>query len=198
MKEERKPELETQTEETSPLNSLPEQETESETKTVSAVADKDAAGNTKRKKSVVVYIFILFAVAFLFLLLAYFMQQRNTAQMLEGLRNSNSAMENIELLQQRNIELDKKVDDLELQVQEYENRIKESEAAKEALEASRKQAEALNLFWQIVKAYESGQLRTCRTLIAQMEEGALISALPSQGEGNAAEEFAAIQKAVTK
>ena len=198
MKEERKSELETQTEEISSLNSLPEQETESEAKTVPAAEGKDAAGNTKRKNSVVVYIFILFAVAFLFLLLAYFMQQRNTAQMLEGLRDSNSAMENIELLQQRNIELDKKVDDLEAQVRDYESQVKESETAKEALEVSRKQVEALNLFWQVVKTYESGQLRTCRTLIAQMEERALVSALPSQGEESAAAEFAAIQKAVTK
>ena len=151
----------------------------------------------RHKNSVIVYIAVLFAVAFLLLLLANFMQQRNTAQLLEGLRDSNSAMENIELLQQRNIELDRQVDNLTAQIRTYEDQLKEAEGQKAALAKTQKENQALDLFWQLVKSYESGARNTCRKLIAQMEEAGLAEALPSQGTESAAAEFAAIKKAVT-
>lgn len=198
MKEERKPEQEWEAAGTkAPAENPPE---------VSPAAAQEAKKETEEKKpsekkhknSVVVYIAVLFAVAFLLLLLAYFMQQRNTAQMLEGLRDSNSAMENIEMLQQRNIELDKQVDDLTAQLRAYEDRLETADAQEKALADAQKQNQALDVFWQLVKAYESGEKNTCRSLIAQMEEKDFVAVLPSEGEKSAAAEFETIRKAVMK
>lgn len=162
----------------------------------------DGTKKGKHQNSVFTYIAILFAVAFFLLLLSYFMQQRNTAQMIQGLQNSATAMENIDLLQRRNIELDKQVDTLTEKLNESETQVetlRDQVAGQEKeKELAKQQASALSQFWQLVKAYENGAYQTCRKIIAQMEESGLVPFLPETEGADAAGEFAKIQKAVKK
>lgn len=156
----------------------------------------------KQNHSVFTYIAILFAVAFFLLLLSYFMQQRNTAQMIEGLRSSATAMENIDMLQRRNMELDQETDTLKEQLNEAKQQVNAltgqvADKEKEA-ETARQQAAALGQFWQLVQSYENGRYQACRKTIAQMEEAGLVPFLPETEGANAAALFAKIQKAVQK
>lgn len=162
----------------------------------------DGIQKKKHTNSVFTYIAILFAVALFLLLLSYFMQQRNTAQMIEGLQSSATAMENIEILQQRNIELEKQVDTLTEQRNEYETQVETLSAQvaekDEGWEETKRQVSALEQFWQLVQAYENGAYQTCRNIIDQMNESGLVPYLPDTENADAAGEFVKIQTAVKK
>ncbi|MDD4715463.1 MAG: hypothetical protein PHT34_02790 [Oscillospiraceae bacterium] len=138
--------------------------------------------------SIVTYIAVLFAVAFGLLLLSYFMQQRNTAQVIQGLQSSVSAVED---LQSKNTDLYRQVNQLNAEVK----------AQQESNQSLKKQQEAMDLFWQIERLYLLSQYDACGETVAQMEEGDLSRFLPSENihafaRLSPAQEYAKIQKAL--
>ena len=70
--------------------------------------DRPAKGN----KPVVVYIMILFIAAFLLMALSFFMHQRSNTEALGELQNSVNAMQEIQISQERIIELQEELDAL--------------------------------------------------------------------------------------
>lgn len=155
----------------------------------------------KRGASVVTYIAVLFAVAFLLLLLSYFMQQRNTEQVIQGLQSSVSTVED---LQNRNTALYRQVDQLKAKIKEYESSNQKLQSdLTEAQTQAQKQKEATNLFWQIERLYLLKQYDTCGEAIGQMEEGSLAQYLSNQNEHaivnvSPAQEYARIKKALAQ
>lgn len=153
----------------------------------------------RRTASVVTYIAILFAVAFALLLLSYFMQQRNTSQVIEGLQSSVNAVEN---LQNTNAALYQQVETLKTQLKEQESNYTELQsnmAAAQTLAANQKKA--MDLFWQIERTYLLKQYTLCRQAVTQMEGGGLAQYLPAENTHailarSPAQEYARIKKAL--
>ena len=64
------------------------------------------------KKPVVVYIMILFIVAFLLMALSFLMHQRSNSEALSELRNSVTAMQEVQSFQEKIIDLQEQMDEL--------------------------------------------------------------------------------------
>ncbi|MFI3249570.1 MAG: hypothetical protein R3Y07_01240 [Eubacteriales bacterium] len=138
---------------------------------------------SKKKTSsdgVVRYIGVLFGMAFLLLLMTYFMEHRQSAEAIEGLRSSVSAMETAEQLRIKNEELSAKLDELESQASQFEAELyaQKEQFSKErlALEAAINEGIAMQLYYQILLADGEEQ----EELILQMVEGNLGQYLSDQ------------------
>ena len=121
-----------------------------------------ASGN----KPVVVYIMILFIAAFLLMALSLFMHQRSSNEVVGELKNSVSALQEVQELQNQVIQLQKALDEAEDTAESFQDA---TETAREQashmehlLEESR---EALDWFWQLNEAYVQGDLARCRELV---------------------------------
>ena len=84
------------------------------------------------QKRVYGYIFILFIVAFSLLLWSYMMNQRSNDLVLSELRGNASAMQTT---MERNVELEKQVDELQAEMRSLEAELKELQARAKALES---------------------------------------------------------------
>ena len=132
-------------------------------------ADRAKPGS---RRSVLIYLVILFAVAFVLLLLSYIMQQRNSEETIDGLKQSVSAMQSAQdayeentLLRQQLEQLEQQAetdqaerDRLQQQVQELQQQVQELEYT----------AQAMDWFWQLNEAYVRGRYTLARELIDQM------------------------------
>lgn len=136
----------------------------------------------KKNNAVVHYIAILFGAAFLLLLMTYLMEQRQSAEALDGLRNSVSAMQSVEGLIEENSQLVEENNQLEQALFQAQNDLKALEREQESLaeEVSRHQeAEvALDWFWQVNEAFVLGKHTLAIALIQEMEEQGLEDLLP--------------------
>ena len=138
-----------------------------------------------KQHSVVLYIVILFLAACLLILLSYLMQQRNNAQMLDGLNQSVSAMQSITQLQDENKELTVQVGDLKGLSGELQEKVDALTEETAALRAERdrldRSLQAMDWFWQIDEAYARGRYSTARGLIEEMTAAGLTAAdLPAE------------------
>lgn len=129
------------------------------------------------QKRVYGYIFLLFIVAFSLLLWAFFMNQRGTDRVLSELRGNADALQTT---LDRNIELEKRVDELEneaaglrdkLAAQETQAQTREQELAQlgDELADSARRAEAYGLLWQLEYHYAAGNYDDCRTILGKLE-----------------------------
>lgn len=134
--------------------------------------------------SVVRYISVLFGVAFLLLLMTYFMEHRQSAEAIEGLRSSVSAMETAEQLRIKSEALEQEVETLEAQVEALMNII-EVTTAEHAQELDELQ-QALNrslahgLYLEIIAS--NGDARN--QLVTQMEQAELAQYLSDSPEND--------------
>ena len=130
-----------------------------------------------KQRSVLLYILLLFLAACALILLSYLMQQRNNAQMLDGLNQSVSAMQSISTLQEDNLRLTEENAALTDQVEELQDQAaqltEERDALKEERDALARQSQAMDWFWQIDEAFVRGRYTTARSLIQGMEEAGL-------------------------
>ena len=120
-----------------------------------------------KRHSVGLYVAILFAVAFFLLLLSYFMQQRNNEEVISGLRDSVSAVESLQQLQDSNTALREQVNELNTLTENLQDSLTETGSA---LSSAEKELEAMDIFWQISKLYATRKYTACRSAIAKMEE----------------------------
>ncbi|MCI8537125.1 MAG: hypothetical protein HFF18_00455 [Oscillospiraceae bacterium] len=140
----------------------------------------------KRKAPVFTYLIVLFLAAFLLLAMSYFMQQRKLEGMdasLAGLKDSVSAMQTVEAMQEDNSKLRAQVAELEEQLKTMtteRNDLSSSleEAFKEVNEA---QNETIALEWllQIQAYYEQKYYRYARPLIQRFNAYGLQEYLPT-------------------
>lgn len=137
-----------------------------------------------KQRSVVLYILLLFLAACVLILISYLVQQRNNAQMLDGLNQSVSAMQSITLLQEENKTLTAQVGDLEAQVKELQDQLEDLTSQADALQEERDKLEratqAMDWFWQINEAYVRSRYSTARGLIEEMTaSGLTVDDLPT-------------------
>lgn len=136
----------------------------------------------KKNASVVSYIAILFSAAFLLLLMTYLMEHRQSAEALEGLRSSVSAMQSVESLYEENTQLAEENKLLEqdlYQTQQAQARLEEDqEALEEALALAQDSQVALDWFWQLNEAYVLRQTDLAISIIETLEGENLAHLLP--------------------
>lgn len=140
------------------------------------------------KRSVLTYMTILFVAAFFMLLLAYFMQQRNAEETIDGLKSSMSAMQNAQEVYEENAKLKSQLNDLEEDLQAAEDRLSALEGENALLQGQfdsllsthEATAQAMDWFWQINEAYVRGRYTLCRQLIESISEAGLVQLLPTE------------------
>lgn len=153
-----------------------------------APAEQDRAPAGGRQRSVFVYLAILFAAAFLMLLLAYFMQQRSSEEImgnLNDLRDSMTSMRSLDDLLEENRGLREENEGLEERIAALEQETEEQREIARSFEVELDGCTdalshvdlslgsikiAMALFWQIDEAYVMEDHDLCRELIARMED----------------------------
>ena len=83
---------------------------------------------TSGKKPVVVYIMILFIVAFLLMALSFLMHQRSNSEVLGELQHSVSAMQEVQAVQDKVIELQEELADAQEEIDSLNDQLAEQEA----------------------------------------------------------------------
>ncbi len=136
------------------------------------------APEKKKNSAVINYISILFMAAFLLMMMTYLMEQREAAEILQGLRSSVSAMQSVEELYEENTELkeeltnaqrdllsaQEEVEELSTELQDMEEQMALSLAEWE------QESLALDWFWQVKSAYLLQEYDLCAELIEEMGE----------------------------
>lgn len=149
----------------------------------SSVSRETSEGPKKNKRSsFFVYLAVLFGAAFLMLLLAYFVQQRNNQTTIDGLQDSmnlsrTELMEEIAKLKEEKTGLETQIAQLEQQLkqeQEYSQQFQTLyDGARSSASHSEyflcKRSEAMELFWQLDRAYTQSRNQRCRELIELLE-----------------------------
>jgi len=128
-----------------------------------------------KRHSVGIYVAILFAVAFFFLFLSYFMQQRNNEAVISGLRDSVSAVQSLQQLQDSNTALQQQVYELTALTESLQDNLTQTSGS---LDSANKKLDAMDLLWQVSKLYATRRYTACRSAIAKMEELHLSQYLP--------------------
>ena len=165
--------------------------------------DKDRRSHHRRRRqSVVQYIAVLFAAAFVLLGMSYVMEKRQNAQEVDDLKKqSNSAMQSVEVLIQENEDLKQQVDDLKRQLEQTESaHLQSEEELTHTQSDAANTAAALDWFWQIDEAYVKNKWSLCRSLMQDMPEG-LAAYLPQEsvtdnGRFSPADRYAEIRQKV--
>lgn len=146
------------------------------------MAEKNEENPGKKTAAVVNYISLLLIAAFLLLLMTYLMEQRQSAEILDGLRNSVSAMQSVDSLYDENAEL--REDNSVLQQELYKeqqaalSKQLEIDSLEEELEETNLKILALDWFWQLSEAYALEDEELTLDLLEEMESLDLESYLP--------------------
>ena len=149
-----------------------------EQKPVVQTADKP-----QNKKPVVVYIMILFIVAFLLMTLSFLMHQRSNSEALGELRNSVTAMQEVQAFQEKIIDLQEQMDVLQEELDTLQEEVDSQKADNEmllnSLTAREREIEALVYFYTLQQQYLTKSYEGCQTTIDSMESSGLDDALPN-------------------
>ena len=134
----------------------------------------------KNKKPVIVYIMILFIAAFLLMALSFLMHQRSNTEALGQLQNSMTAMQEVQATQEKNIELQEQLSDLQ---DELEKTTKAYEGQLNALLGDLEQQEqeeaALMDLYRLQQAYSNKDYELCQSIIETMEASGSAALLPT-------------------
>lgn len=134
---------------------------------------------TSGKKPVVVYIMILFIVAFLLMALSFLMHQRSNSEVLGELQHSVSAMQEVQAVQDKVIELQEELADAQEEIDSLNDQLAEQEA--EAAQVDKK-IEALLGLYTLQQQYSAGNYDECLTTMQRMEDEGLVELLPESDD----------------
>ena len=137
--------------------------------------DKPPKGN----KPVVVYIMILFIAAFLLMALSFFMHQRSNTEALGQIQSSVSAMQEVQAVQDKVIELQEELADAQEEIDSLNDQLAEQEA--EAAQVDKK-IEALLGLYTLQQQYSAGNYDECLTTMQRMEDEGLVELLPDSDD----------------
>ena len=146
-----------------------------------------SGGEQRSKKPVVVYIMILFIAAFLLMALSFLMHQRSNTEALGKLQNSVTAMQEVQALQDRIIELQEDLEDAlaakdkELQ-KAYSDSEKQQATYVSDLNASEKETEAMLELYTLQQQFSAGDYDACMQTMQFMETQGLIALLPTEDD----------------
>lgn len=127
------------------------------------------------------YLLVLFGAAFLMLLLAYFVQQRNNDAAQEDLQlltaSRQELLEDIKTLEGEKEGLKGRIAELEEQLEQERGYSQKFQALYDGARNSishleyylNKRSEAMELFWQLDRAYTQGKNQQCRELMELMD-----------------------------
>ena len=128
-----------------------------------------------RRKPVVVYIMILFIVAFLLMAASFFMHQRSNSEAIGQLRDSVTALQEVQATQDKNVRLQ---EDLETAQNENTDLQKKAADAATARDQAEEKASALLALYTLQQQYATGNYAACRQTIQSMEDTGLAHSLP--------------------
>jgi len=144
--------------------------------------EKPSPDKPKKQMPVIIYLTILFLAAFALLLLSYFMQQRNNAEVLSGLKESVSAMQSVQSLETEKDALETQIDNLQAQLGQLQSDLNAVTAAdnadKTTAEKLTKQVQAHDWLGEIQELYGKGYYKTARAMIEEFENTGLTEYLP--------------------
>ena len=129
------------------------------------------------KKPVVVYIMILFIVAFLLMALSFLMHQRSNTEALGQLQNSVSAMQEVQAVQDKVIQLQEELDKAEDEMDGLNKQLHEKDAA---VADAAKDTEAMLALYTLQQQYSAGNYDACLATMQRMEDEDLIACLPKE------------------
>ena len=132
----------------------------------------------RSNKPVVVYIMILFIAAFLLMALSFLMHQRSNTEALGQLQNSMTAMQEVQATQEKNIELQDQLadvqDELDKTITAYDGQLT---ALVDDVEQKQLALDAMTNLYLLQQAYSAGEYESCMEVIRFMEENQQVSAL---------------------
>ncbi len=151
----------------------------------SASHKKEPDGHKPKKQmSVVIYLSILFLAAFALLLLSYFMQQRNNAEVLSGLKESVSAMQSVQSLETEKDALETQIDSLQSQVGQLQSDLSAMTAQHDTDNSEKdklsKQLQALDWLREIQELYGKKYYKAARAMIEKFQNSGLEKSLPDE------------------
>lgn len=134
----------------------------------------------KSKRPVIVYIMILFIAAFLLMALSFLMHQRSNTEALGKLQNSMTAMQEVQATQEKNIELQDQLadvqDELEKTTKAYEGQLN---ALLQDLAQQEQEENALLDLYRLQQAYSNKDYELCQSIITEMETSGSAALLPN-------------------
>ena len=147
------------------------------------------------KKPVVVYIMILFIVAFLLMALSFLMHQRSNTEALGPLQNSVSAMQEVQAVQDKVIQLQEELDKAEDEMDGLNKQLQEKDAA---VADVAKDTEAMLALYTLQQQYSAGNYDACLATMQRMEDEGLIARLPKENAEvtSPAQRYAQLKEAV--
>lgn len=138
----------------------------------------------KKSAPVVNYIALLLMAAFSLLLMTYLMEQRESAEILDGLRNSVSAMQTVEDLYEENADLMEEIirlrEELLKEQQAHVLLQRDMEDLEEEHYVFQLGITAMDWFWQINEAFVKNNKELVLELMEEMEQRHLNSFLPTE------------------
>lgn len=154
----------------------------------SVEAASPAGGKTKRSAAVYLYLLILFGAAFLMLLLAYFIQQRSSEDIISDLRESMNLSRQelldeirglesqIAALEDQNTALESQNDELREVIdlwqnnsnrwqKQYKEKVEEADGLREQYFTAREVTNAWHFFWKLEQYYQAGDYEGCAAVL---------------------------------
>ena len=131
------------------------------------------------KNPVVVYIMILFIVAFLLMALSFLMHQRSNSEVLGELQHSVSAMQEVQAVQDKVIELQEKLADAQEEIDTLKDQMAQQE---EDAALEEKKIDALLGLYTLQQQYSAGSYDDCLTTMQRMEDEGLVELLPDSND----------------
>ena len=146
--------------------------------------EKQNRPQAEKNKPVVVYILILFIAAFLLMALSFLMHQRSNTEALGQLQNSVTAMQEVQATQEKNIELQEQLMDLQDELDKttaaYDGQLK---ALVGDLEQKQLALDAMTNLYLLQQTFSTGDYESCQEIIQIMEANQQVSALEDTGIG---------------
>lgn len=126
-------------------------------------------GSPHGNKPVVVYIMVLFIAAFLLMALSFLMHQRSNSEVMGALQSSVSAMQELQVSQERIETLEKELEEAKAAADAFQDANETSRNQAAHMEHLLEQTQtALDWFWQLNEAYLQEDLVRCRALLDGM------------------------------
>ena len=154
---------------------------ENQNKPQDATAPKKT-DKSSANKPVVVYIMILFIAAFLLMALSFLMHQRSNTEALGQLQNSMTAMQEVQATQEKNIELQEQLsqlqDELGKTTAAYDGQLN---ALLNDLDQKQLALDAMTNLYLLQHTYSAGEYESCMEIIEFMEAHQQVDALLIEG-----------------
>ena len=147
-------------------------------------ARRRRAQQKRRRNSVFQYIAVLFMAAFALLLYTFMMERRQSQQQIDDLKKSASTVQTLQGLIAENEQLKDQSEALQDQIDALQDQLSKGKQERTGLTSQLEESEKINQamawFWEINDASVRGQLKSCREMIAAMEEAGLVDYLPKE------------------